>query len=198
VHVASYAQQDAGIIYADRSNFFAEAGRKVVAGVAAGGYVHPCGIEVFERGGRSAVSRGGVSEGRIRNRNFEINVFVSCSGWIVNHGFDADLIALFHAIAETGNLCPVGEFASRTENVFFLIGAEKIGAIFIPESDVMENRAGDEVARGVNQFCMISEKPAGTRDRPNTIWWLGGPMRSVMVWEFASEMAFRATPVAVA
>ena len=91
----------------------------------------------------------------------------------MNHGFDADLIVFFHVIAEAGDLRPVGEFASRAENVFFLIGAEKIGSVFIPESDVMENGARDGVARGINQFWVIREKPAGDRDRPDEVWWLG-------------------------
>jgi len=33
--------------------------------------------------------------------------------------------------------------------VLFLVGAEKVGTVFIPESDVMKNYAGNGIAGGV-------------------------------------------------
>jgi len=117
----------------------------VVAGIAATGDVHPCGIDIFHGRGSFVLRKGGVGNG-----NLQKYVFVRYSGGIVNHGFDADLVAFFHAITEAGDLRPVGEFTAGAENVFFLIGAEKIRAVFIPESYVMKNDAGDGIVGGVH------------------------------------------------
>ena len=87
----------------------------------------------------------------------------------MNHGFDANLIAFFDAIAEAGNERPVGEFAAGAENVLFLIRTEKIGPVFVPEGHVMKNRARHGVSGSVDQFRMIGEKPAGHWDRPDQV-----------------------------
>ncbi len=69
----------------------------------------------------------------------------------MNHRFDANLIVFLNAIAETGNAGPICKFATRAENVFFLVWAEKVGPVFIPKSDMMQNCAGNGVARRIDE-----------------------------------------------
>ena len=149
MHVSANAEENAGVFHGNGSNFFAGAWRQIVTGVCARVDVDPGGIDVFDG------SRGGIVE--IGDCDFEIRLVVGGGSGIVNHGFDADLIAFFDAIAEAGNEHPVGEFPACAENVLFLIRAEKIGAVFVPEGNVMKNGTGNGVAGSVDQFRMVGK-----------------------------------------
>jgi hypothetical protein len=86
----------------------------------------------------------------VRNGNLQKNPFVQRGRRIVNHGLDAYPVVFFHAIAEAGNLRPICELAARAKDVFFLVGAEEIRTIFIPESDVVKNHVVNGIARSVH------------------------------------------------
>src|SRR5262249_4447854 len=78
-----------------------------------------------------------------------------------------------HSITEAGDRGPVGEFAAGAENVFVLIGAEKVGTIFIPKSDVVKNCAWNGIAGNIDDSGMEGEKPTGHRNGPDEIGRLG-------------------------
>ena len=87
----------------------------------------------------------------------------------MNHGFHADAVVFLNAIAVAGDWSPIGEFAAGAENVFFFIGAEKIGAVFVPECDVMKDNAGDCVAGCVDEMRVIGKQPAGDGNAPDQV-----------------------------
>src|SRR6266478_707963 len=159
VHMAADAEEDAVVFYGDGSGVFVLAGFEIVAGVAAGLHIHPSGVDAL--GGS-----GGVGVG---NFHFEVDLVVRRAGGIVNHGLDADFISLLHAIAVAGDFHPVGELGTGSENVLFLIGAEKIGAIGVPERGVMKHDAGDGAAVGVDQARGVGEEKGVERNDPEDV-----------------------------
>src|SRR5260370_26051139 len=116
----------------------------------------------------------------------EKDVVVGRDGGVVDHGFDAYSATLLHAIAVAGDFDPVGEFAACAENVLFLIWAEKIGAIGVPERGVMEHDAGDSGAVGVNEArCVCARKTAG-RDGPDEV----GMLRTIIVSRIGGDASW--------
>jgi len=112
-------------------------------------------------------SGSGVVE--IFDFDLEEGFVVGRGGGIVNHRLDADLVVFFDAIAETRNGSPIGELAAGAEDVFFLVGAEKIGAIFIPERDMMENFACDGISGGVDEMRVVRQQPPSHGSGPSEI-----------------------------
>ena len=165
VHVTANAEKGSAVFHDDCSVLFAIAGGQIVARIGAGFYVHPGGVDAFQFGAISGLLVG--------NRDFEVDVFVRSVRWIVDHSFDADFVAHLDTITVAGDFGPIGEFAASAENVFFLIGAEKIGAVLVPESRVMKDAAGNGVAVGIDKLWGIGEEPAVDGDLPFEVGRLG-------------------------
>jgi hypothetical protein len=87
----------------------------------------------------------------------------------MDHGLDADFVAHLNAIAVAGDLGPIGELAAGAEDVFLFVGAEKIGAVFVPEGRVMKHAAGHNVADGVDELWRVGENPAIDGNLPDQI-----------------------------
>src|SRR5713226_4537946 len=102
VHVAADAEEDAVVFHGHRASVFVFAGFEVVAGVAAGLHVHPGGIDALGCGGGVA----GPGRQGVRNFYFEVDLVVGGAGGIVDHGFDADIVAFLHAVAVAGDFHP--------------------------------------------------------------------------------------------
>jgi len=135
---------------------------EVVAGIATGLHVHPSGINAFGGGGRVSIG----------NLHFQIDLAVGCGGGVVDHGLDANLVALLDVIAVAGDFHPVGELTASAENMFFLVGAEEIGAVGVPEGGVMEDGAGDGVTIGVDKTRGVGQKKGIEGNGPKDIWGL--------------------------
>jgi len=101
--------------------------------------------------------------------HFQVDLVVGSAGGVVDHGVDADFVALLHAIAVPGDFHPVGQFAAGAENMLFLIGAEEIGAVGIPEGSVMEEGARDGFAVGVDKARGIGQEKSIERNGPEDV-----------------------------
>src|SRR4029077_8240624 len=162
VHVAADAEEDAVVFHDDGAGVLVVAGFQVVARITAGLYVHPGRVDALGGG-------GGIGGRGVGNFHFEVDLGVGSAGGIVDHGLDADFIAVLHAIAVTGDFRPVGEFAAGAKDVLFLIGTEKIGAVSVPERRVVEHDAGDGTAVGVNEARAVGEEKGVERNGPENI-----------------------------
>ena len=162
VQVSAHSNQHAVIFHRHRSGLFAFSRRKVIAGIPASRYVHPRGINILSR--RSRITRL-----LKRNRDLQIRLVIRRGRWVVHHRFDADLFAFLHAISIAGDFGPVRQFAARAKNVLFLIGAEKIRAILVPERHMMQYRSRHGVPGGVHKLRVIRQQPPIERHRPNQV-----------------------------
>ncbi len=107
-------------------------------------------------------------------RTSKKRVGVIFSGWIGEHCADANAVAFLDAIAEAGDSGPVVHFAARAEDMFLSFGAEKIRALRVIESGVVQEFVGERVAVRVCESRMKCGEPAIERDREEENRWLSG------------------------
>ena len=74
-----------------------------------------------------------------------------------------------HAISIAGNFRPIRHLAARAENMFFLVGAEKIRAILVPERHMMQHRSRYGAAAGIHELRVVRKQPAVDRYFPDQI-----------------------------
>src|SRR5206468_8955987 len=132
VQMPADSEEHAVVLHDHHTGLLGFSGLYVIAGIAAGLHVHPRGIDIL------AGCRAAFGCTLVGNRDFEIDLIVRSFRWVVDHRLDANFVALLHTVAVAGYFSPVGHLAARTEDMFFLVGAEKIGAILVPERRVME------------------------------------------------------------
>src|SRR6266851_1887102 len=162
VQVSTHTEQHAVVFHRYRSGLLAFPRRQVITGIAARRHIHPRGINVLDHLPHAPGTR--INK---RDLHFEIGLVVGRGGRVVHHRLDADFVALLHAISIAGHFGPVRHLAARAENMFFLVGAEKIRAILVPERHVMKHRSRHGVPAGIHELRMIREQPVVHRYFPN-------------------------------
>src|SRR6266852_4817707 len=135
--------------------------------MAAGLRIDPGGIVAFP------VRRARGIRALVRNADLEKNIFIRSVRRVVHHSFDADPVAFLNAVAVARDLNPLGHLAPGTEDMLFLVGAEKIGAILVPESGVVKDAPGYFVVVRVDQSWAIRKQPGVHGYRPMKIRGLG-------------------------
>src|SRR6266581_3577244 len=123
------AEQHAAVFHDHHTGLLRFSRLYVIAGIAAGLHVHPRGIDILSSWGSARI----CAQILIGNRDLEIDLVVRSGRWVVDHRLDANFVALLHKVAVAGYFGPVSHFAARAENMFLLVGAEKIGTVLVPE-----------------------------------------------------------------
>ena len=153
MQVSPYAKQGAGIRDVEVTGGYVAPGLQIVARSAALLHVEPGGVDAPQL--RPLRRRAPVLD-----LHLDVGTRVAGVGRVVEHCPNTDTLSLSHSIAEAGEGRPIVHLAAGAKDVFFIVGAQKIGAGGIPVADMVQQAARQHGPVSVHKTRMISDDPA--------------------------------------